>query len=55
MQKSSTQLNLEDFLKFEKRNNDKLKKVTIKSILNFSRSFQVKASKNIHLIEYNLS
>jgi len=53
MPKSSTQFNTEESVKTKEKKESQLKKATIKSILNFSRSYKVLSSGLILEIEYN--
>ena len=55
MQKSSTRLNSEEVLKTKENTANKLKAEIVNSILNFSKSLEVKNSATISHLEYNLN
>ena len=55
MPKSTTHSNSEELFNIEENNTKRLKKEIVNSILNFSRSLQVRSSKAVETIEFNLN
>ena len=55
MPKSSTQFNSNELTSTKEKNTHKLKSGIIRSILSFSRSFQVETSGIVSKIEYNIN
>ena len=55
MPKSSTQFNTEGSVKTKEKKENQLKKGTLESILNFSRSYKVFSSGLISQIDFNIN
>ena len=55
MPKSTTHSNSEELFNIELKNTNRLKKEIVNSILNFSKSLQVRTSKSVETIEFNLN
>ena len=55
MPKSSTQFNSEELIKTNEKYTHRLKSGIVKSILSFSRSFQVRSSSKVSVIEYHIN
>ena len=55
MPKSSTQFNAEESVKTKEKKENQLKKGTVESILNFSRSYKVFSSGLISKIDFNIN